>query len=146
MRTKKKYLIFTLLLGSASVFSAVPERDRLRDRTIDQARSIEHDRTRDQKQERIYDKAEERRINKMESTAQTQLRKKDADVEVTRQLRERLMSENQLSTQAKNIQINTDQDAILLEGPVANREEKVRIENLARSMAGKKKVYNRLTY
>jgi len=138
MQTKKKFLIFTLLLGSASVFSAVPESNRQRDRTIDQARSIEHDRTRDQKQERIYDKAEEKRIS--------QLRKKDADIEVTRQLRERLMSENQLSTQAKNIQINTDQDAILLEGPVANREEKVRIENLARSMAGKKKVYNRLTY
>lgn len=79
-------------------------------------------------------------------TAQTQMKGTAADVEVTRKLRERIMADNQLSTDAKNIKIITVNDAITLKGPVANRAEKVKIENFARSMAGKKKVYNRLTY
>ena len=69
-----------------------------------------------------------------------------SDVEVIRKLRERLMADNQLSTNAQNIKIVTVKDAIILEGPVASRAEKVKIENLTRAMAGKKKVYNRLTY
>lgn len=68
------------------------------------------------------------------------------DTELTRQLRERIWAENQLSTHAKKIKITTLEKAIILEGPVAKKSEKIIIENLTRSLAGKKKVYNRLTY
>lgn len=69
-----------------------------------------------------------------------------SDAEFTRQLRERIQAEDQLSTRAKKIKITTLEKAIILEGPVAKKSEKIIIENLTRSMAGKKKVYNRLTY
>jgi osmotically-inducible protein OsmY len=35
---------------------------------------------------------------------------------------------------------------ITLQGPVASKKEKMKIGNLVRSMSGKKKIYNRLTY
>lgn len=82
----------------------------------------------------------------IKTTAQTQARSADADTELTRKLRERLMADNQLSTSAHNVKIITVKEAIILEGPVANRSERVKIENYARMMAGKKKVYNRLKY
>ncbi|MFA6237863.1 MAG: BON domain-containing protein [Bacteriovorax sp.] len=78
--------------------------------------------------------------------AEAQAKGTITDVEVTRKLRERLMADDQLSTNAQNIKIVTVKDAITLQGPVASRAEKVKIENFARAMAGKKKVYNRLTY
>jgi osmotically-inducible protein OsmY len=77
---------------------------------------------------------------------QYQKRAAGEDAQITRNLREKLMADNQLSTNAQNIKITTAKEAITLTGPVANKEEKVKIENIARSMAGKKKVYNRLTY
>lgn len=79
-------------------------------------------------------------------TAETQARGSKSDVEITRKLRERLMADDQLSTSAHNIKIITIKETITLQGPVANKEEKMKIENLARSMAGKKKVHNKLTY
>lgn len=68
------------------------------------------------------------------------------DAEFTHQLRERILAEDQLSSSAKKIKITTLEKAIILEGQVAKKSEKIIIENLTRSMAGKKKVYNRLTY
>ena len=56
------------------------------------------------------------------------------------------MREEALSENAKKVGIVVTDDAIILSGTVANRAEKVTLENLARSMAGKKKVYNRLSY
>jgi osmotically-inducible protein OsmY len=81
-----------------------------------------------------------------EMTAEVQARGTKSDVEMTRKLRERLMADDQLSTSAHNIKIITVKGAITLQGPVASKEEKMKIENLARSMSGKKKIYNRLTY
>lgn len=79
-------------------------------------------------------------------TADSQRIGSDRDVELTRKLRAALMADNQLSTQAQNINIITITDSIILRGHVASRAEKIKIENLARARAGNKKVYNRLTY
>lgn len=79
-------------------------------------------------------------------TAETQLKGSDADVELTRRLREKLMADNLLSTSAQNIKIITVGEQITLTGPVANKAEKLKIEKLARSMAGKKKIRNQLNY
>lgn len=79
-------------------------------------------------------------------TAESQLKGSDADVELTRRLREKLMADNLLSTSAQNIKIITVGEQITLTGPVANKAEKLKIEKLARSMAGKKKIRNQLNY
>ena len=79
-------------------------------------------------------------------TADTQMKGSERDIEVTRQLRQAIMADDQLSTDAKNIKIITLEKNITLKGHVASRAEKVKIENLARARAGKKRVYNRLTY
>lgn len=131
MNIKQTLLILTLSLGSFSLFSAMPERDRIIDRDIEK-RVLEKDNT---------------GLNRnQEMTAQSQAQATDADTELTRKLREKIMADNQLSTSAHNIKIITVNEAITLAGPVANKAEKVKIENFARSMAGKKKVYNRLSY
>ncbi|MBC7538466.1 MAG: BON domain-containing protein [Bacteriovorax sp.] len=81
-----------------------------------------------------------------ELTAQTQSRGTRSDVEVTRLLRKRIMADDQLSTNAHNIKIITLKNSIILKGPVANLEEKTKIENFARSMNATKKIDNQLTY
>ena len=70
----------------------------------------------------------------------------DKNLEVTQKLREAIMSDKQLSTEAHNVKIVRVENAIILQGHVARRAEKIKIENLARAMAGKLKVYNRITY
>jgi len=70
----------------------------------------------------------------------------DKNMEVTRKLREAIMSDKQLSTSAHNVTIVAEENAIILEGHVATRAEKIKIENLARARAGKMKVFNRITY
>lgn len=68
------------------------------------------------------------------------------EMELTRKLRARIMADNQLSTEAQNIQIITNPKDITLKGKVSSRAEKVKLENYARSMAGDKRVYNQLKY
>lgn len=86
-------------------------------------------------------------LNKREViTAETQARGTEENVEVTRKLRERIMADDQLSTNAKNIKIITVGEVITLSGPVLNKKEKQKIENLARKIDRTKKVQNELTY
>lgn len=79
-------------------------------------------------------------------TAQTQARGTEENVEVTRKLRERIMADDQLSTNAKNIKIITVGEVITLSGPVSNRQEKQKIENMARQLDRTKRVQNNLKY
>lgn len=79
-------------------------------------------------------------------TADSQMKAQGADIELTRRIRARIMSDNQLSTEAHNIKIITEEKSITLKGPVATRAEKVKLENYTRAMAGDKKIYNQLTY
>ena len=65
---------------------------------------------------------------------------------LTRKLRARIMADNQLSTEAQNIQIITMPKDITLKGKVSSRAEKVKLENYARSLAGDKKVFNQFKY
>ncbi len=73
-------------------------------------------------------------------------REQSPNVELTRRLRAKIMSDKQLSTEAQNINIITEEKSITLKGSVAGRAEKVKLENYARAMAGKKKINNQLTY
>jgi hyperosmotically inducible protein len=91
-------------------------------------------------------KATETTINQQGVTADTQRKSDDTKTEVARRLRAKIMADDQLSTQAHNVKIIATDDAITLKGPVANRSEKVRLENYARSLAGELKVFNQLVY
>lgn len=152
MNMNRTLFMMIFSLASFSVYSATPENSNQAnyDSTQSvktQSSAVERDRVIDREDERKILEKDNTGLNKEKAiTAETQARGTDADVEVTRKLRERLMADDQLSTNAHNIKIVTVKDAITLQGPVANKAEKVKIENMARSMAGKKKVYNRLTY
>ncbi len=79
-------------------------------------------------------------------TAEGQTHGSAADVDVTRRLRNKLMADKKLSTKAQNIKIITIGTTITLEGFVKNKEEKSKIEALAREMATNKKIHSKLTY
>lgn len=67
-------------------------------------------------------------------------------LEVSTQIKLAILSDSKLSIDAKKIKITTYENAIVLEGHVESKAEKVQIENLTRARAGRKKVFNRLTY
>ena len=53
------------------------------------------------------------------------------DVKVTREIRKALVADDALSTTAKNIKIITVHGKVILRGPVANLQEKTKIEKTA---------------
>lgn len=67
-------------------------------------------------------------------------------LELTTEIKLAIISDSKLSIDARKIKITTNENAIVLEGHVNSKAEKVQIENLTRTRAGKKKVFNRLTY
>jgi len=79
-------------------------------------------------------------------TADAQRGSTEADLKITRDLRRKIMENNQLSTKAHNIQIITKGRAITLRGDVSSRAERIKIEAMARAMDSKKEIYNQLTY
>ncbi len=66
------------------------------------------------------------------------------DLEATQAIRRALMSDDQLSTSAKNVQIITTAGAVTLRGPVANAAERAAVETKARMNAGNNQVIDQL--
>lgn len=77
------------------------------------------------------------------ATAQTQSLKK-ADVEISRQVREKLIGDKNLSQNAKNVKIITIDGAIILRGPVDSADESIQINAIAKAIAGDDHVANEL--
>ena len=67
-----------------------------------------------------------------------------ADVELTRRIREAVVADDSLSTNAHNVKIITINGMVTLRGPVASAEEKAKIAATAQKLAGKKQVENHL--
>lgn len=124
MNGKKMLLLLALSLSSFSAFSAT-------NKTVNRE-VVEKDNTALNRNNQV--------------TAEAQAKGSKADVEVTRQLRAKLMADEKLSMNAHNIKIITIGKTITLEGPVDSKEEKTKIEALARAMSTKKKIHNKLTY
>lgn len=122
MNGKKMLVIFALCLSSFSVFADTTTTKKIVEK----------------------DNSALNRNNQV--TAESQVHGSDADVEVTRQLRQKLVADDKLSMNAHNIKIVTIKDVITLEGPVASKAEKMKIESLARSLSANKKINNKLTY
>ena len=66
------------------------------------------------------------------------------DREITRIIREELQSEGELSPYGKNVKIVTLQGIVTLRGPVTSEVERIKIETIAKSVAGTQTVKNQL--
>lgn len=58
------------------------------------------------------------------------------DTAITKSIRERIVSDKTLSMKAKNITIVTNNGHVVLKGPVANAQEKTKVEAIAKSVSG----------
>lgn len=67
-----------------------------------------------------------------------------SDRAITQKIRQAIMSDKALSTNAKNIKIITVNGVVTLRGPVANSQEKEAIEKKANDVQGVDKVDNQL--
>jgi len=68
----------------------------------------------------------------------------EADMELTRRIREAVVADDSLSTNAHNIKIITINGVVTLRGPVESDTERSKIVSTAQQMAGKNKVDNKL--
>jgi hyperosmotically inducible periplasmic protein len=68
----------------------------------------------------------------------------DKDVEMTRSIRQRLVDDDTLGTNAKNVKVITVNGQVTLRGPVENADEQARIVSIAKQAAGVDRVVNEL--
>lgn len=76
-------------------------------------------------------------------TADQQSSKK-SDIELTRKIRQNLVKDDSLSTNAHNVKIISSEGKVVLKGHVASDEEKANVENRARGIAGEANVHSEL--
>lgn len=67
-----------------------------------------------------------------------------ADLDTTQKIRQALMADDSLSTDAKNAKIITANGVVVLRGPVTSAAEKTSLETKARELAGSYRVENHL--
>lgn len=68
----------------------------------------------------------------------------EADRTITQQIRKAVVNHEQLSTNAKNVKIITQNGVVTLRGPVKSAEEKATIASVAQKTGGVKRVDNQL--
>lgn len=59
-----------------------------------------------------------------------------ADLDMTQKIRQAVVADDSLSSNAKNVKIITRDGAVTLRGPVKDEAEKARVVSLARNIAG----------
>lgn len=64
------------------------------------------------------------------------------DTDMSRTIRERIMDDSSLSTNAHNIKIISENDKVILKGNVASAAERRKVEVIAKGVAGKTPVVN----
>ena len=67
-----------------------------------------------------------------------------ADREVTQRIRQALVSDDTLSTNAKNVTIDSDADSVTLRGSVASEQERATVAAKAKQAAPTRKIDNEL--
>ncbi len=68
----------------------------------------------------------------------------ETDLDITQKIRQKVIADDTLSTNAKNIKIVTINGVVTLRGPVANNQEKTKIGRKASSVQGVTQVDNLL--
>ena len=66
------------------------------------------------------------------------------DREVVQRIRQALVADAALSTAAKNVTIDSDDDTVTLKGQVANEQERAAVAAKAKQIAGDREVENEL--
>jgi osmotically-inducible protein OsmY len=66
------------------------------------------------------------------------------DIQITRNIRKKLVADKNLSLYAKNIKIITRNGLVQLKGPVKNMADKDQVETIAKSEAGASKIVSQL--
>jgi len=79
-----------------------------------------------------------------EQTPSMDLPQNEADRDVTQKVRQKLLEDDSLSTNAKNIKIVTMDGVVTLRGKVSNKDEKNAIEKNTKGVNGVKDVDNQL--
>jgi osmotically-inducible protein OsmY len=77
-------------------------------------------------------------------TSEDQSKGSAKDIELTRLIRQEIVSDKSLSRSARNIKIITLSGIVTLRGPVDSQQEKQRIDVMVQKMAGVQKVDNQL--
>jgi osmotically-inducible protein OsmY len=67
-----------------------------------------------------------------------------ADLQITQAIRRGLMKDENLSSDAKNIKVITDNGQVTLRGPVNSPQEKKKVEQIAKSVAGGAQIVDQL--
>lgn len=80
-------------------------------------------------------KANKRDRGAESTTAEKQGNSKQ-DVDLTRQIRKHITADDSLSTYAKNIKVITKDGSVTLRGPVRSADEKAKVEQIAKQVAG----------
>lgn len=89
-------------------------------------------------------KINQRDVGTNTKTPETQAQGSAADVELTRQIRQEIVGDKSLSTDAHNIKIITLNGVATLRGPVDSKAEKSKVESLAKKVSGVSKVVNQI--
>ncbi len=66
------------------------------------------------------------------------------DIDISRKIRRSVVKDKSLSTYAHNVKIITVNGGVVLKGPVRNNEEKLKIERIAKNIAGDSKVLSEI--
>jgi osmotically-inducible protein OsmY len=69
----------------------------------------------------------------------------EADVKITRMIRQAVVKDDSLSLYAQNVKIITIDEQVTLKGPVRHEKEQRRVEWIAASIAGKENVLSEIT-
>lgn len=88
-------------------------------------------------------KVNKRDRSQNEMTADQQGQSKQ-DREVTQQIRQAIVKDKSLSTDARNVKVITKDGMTTLKGPVKSEEEKQKIEQAAGQIAGKDKIKSQI--
>lgn len=78
-------------------------------------------------------------------TADEQAKGTNADIETTRIVRQELMDDTTLSTEAKNITVVTLDNTITLKGSISSEAERAKVAEKVQSVAGQYRVNNEIT-
>lgn len=67
------------------------------------------------------------------------------DTDISRTIREKLTSDSSLSIDAQNIKVISENGRVTLKGPVASSTERMKVERIAKGVAGETAVINNTT-
>jgi osmotically-inducible protein OsmY len=85
------------------------------------------------------------KVNRADAPTAQQQTNSRSDVETSKQIRQSVVGDKNLSTYAHNVKIITRNGQVTLKGPVRTTEEKAAIEAKAVEVAGASNVVNQLT-